>query len=138
MKILVMVGSSVLLVSALLALSCGESGKTDCEKANPPAKTKQFGESCTAFTHGTCPTVFDDCVDGFCQETKSGKICSRVCAVYADCPSGFYCVLNPDSSAKVCTPGATCETACDGSTCCTSSRDPNDPTVCVQGACTTT
>jgi hypothetical protein len=139
MKTLVMVGSSVLLVSAMLPLSCGESGKTDCEKAKPPAKTKQLGESCTTSTYGTCPTIFDDCVaDGFCLETTNGKVCSNPCATYANCPSGMYCVAGPDSSTKVCTPGATCETVCDGSTCCAYSPNPADPTVCVQGACTTT
>jgi hypothetical protein len=128
-----------LVVSAMLSLSCGDSGKSDCEEANPPAKTKQLGESCLAFTYGTCPTVFDDCADGSCLETKNGKICTRTCATYADCPSGLlYCPINIPASARVCTPGATCETVCDGATCCSYSRDPNDPTSCLQGSCTTT
>jgi len=131
MKTLVMVGTSVLAVTALLSLSCGSSEKSDCEKAQAPAKTKQLGEPCTSSMHGSCPTIFDDCVDGYCYETKNGKVCSRTCAAYGDCPTGLYCVAQPQGSGNVCTPGATCGNVCDGSTCCASSPDPNDPTKCV-------
>ena len=120
-----------MLCSAVVLTSCGEDDEenSDCAEFNPPAKTEQYGQSCSSLTYGTCPTVFDDCAEGECKSTKNGSICTKSCASTADCPSRLYC------SGSLCTKAASCSTFCDGTLCCNYSQDPNDPTECVMGTC---
>ena len=127
---------SIVLFAAITLTSCpsgtdSDNGSNNC---SGPAKTKSYGQSCTSSRYGTCPSV-DDCNQGSCQSTKNGSVCTKSCTANGDCPTGLYCVQATGSSAKVCTPAATCKTYCDGTLCCNYSQDPNDPTSCKQGRC---
>ena len=134
------IATSLLLVMVLSGYwqGCGDKGgdgNSDCAEFNPPAKTKNYGQTCGSFTYGTCPTKFDDCAQGACTSTSNGSVCTKACNANADCPSGLpFCAAN-NSGTKVCTAGCTSHTYCDGTLCCSYYPDPSDPTQCKQGSC---
>ena len=120
---------------AILLAACGGESYSDCDEVNEPVATQSFGESCTGFWYGSCPTFFHDCLSGVCADTKTtSSICTTSCASDAQCPSGWYCRFGGEGS--VCTPPATCTPFWDGTCNCDYSRDPADPTECLQGSCT--
>jgi hypothetical protein len=132
-RLVVLALSAPFLAFVLLTCSGGSDSSNDCAEFNPPAKNKLIGQSCVTLTYGTCPTKFTDCAQGDCFSTKNGSICTQTCTRDADCPSSYYC--RPSGNQSVCTKAATCTTFCDGTTCCTYTQCPNDPTSCCQVSC---
>jgi hypothetical protein len=119
-------------------LACGGGDDDDdaCDGIDPPRETQLYGQPCEAMTHGSCETVFDNCVQGWCLTTKNGMVCTQNCASTSECPSGMYCVANSDTT-MACTPAASCETTCDEVACCIYEPVPGDPTSCVLKECVT-
>ncbi len=125
---------TVAVAVALAACSSSDDDDSDdcaqAAKINPP--TAQLGETCALVGYGSCAPI-GNCVDG--QGTcvfdpgEDSKHCRASCEASSDCTSGQSCVSG------YCQPAATCMTSCDGTTCCEYHVDPNDPTKCVQGAC---
>ncbi len=129
----------LLACAAIVLAGCPASEEdSDCDGVDAPAKTKRLGQSCTSFGYGNCPTKFHDCAEGTCEYATGGSICttgSLDCSKDSDCPSGYFCPRSGTSQGR-CSPPKQCSTFCDNGVCCNYSRDPMDPTRCIQGACT--
>lgn len=118
----------IITCNMLLAGCGGGGGESDCDEVVAPDKDRYFGESCSSFTYGACPTIFSNCQEGECL--GASPICTIRCQSDLNCGSGYYCRDN------ACIEPATCSTFCDGFMCCDYINDPNDPTTCIQTSCT--
>lgn len=109
-------------------------GEDDCATAQEIWGQPEvpLGGECYSGSYGACPQNYNNCIEGDCvySDSANADICTRTCTSHSDCSDlGFYC------SEGYCQPAATCGIYCDGTMCCDSYNDPNDPTQCIQGDC---